>query len=151
MGSGIISYEYEKREKFEDYNMKADAELGTRSAILRMLTRRTPRKRFLLHLPCLWTSMRKKDYLRYIKELKRCPELSPPRNRQVSVPDLPRGQLIDSRTVVTLRAMISLEFSNCHCRVRKCGIPIVGAVDDVENWGVTATRKLCLMSIRKIG
>ncbi|MED6122581.1 hypothetical protein PIB30_041037, partial [Stylosanthes scabra] len=34
--SGIISYEYEKREKFEDYNMRADAELGTRSAILRL-------------------------------------------------------------------------------------------------------------------
>ncbi|MED6177273.1 hypothetical protein PIB30_096620 [Stylosanthes scabra] len=29
MGSGVIYYEYEKREKFEDYNMKADAELGT--------------------------------------------------------------------------------------------------------------------------
>ncbi|MED6177966.1 hypothetical protein PIB30_103158, partial [Stylosanthes scabra] len=60
--------------------------------------------------------MRKKDYLRYIKELKRRPELSPPRNRQVSAPDLPKRQLIDSRTVVMLRAMISLEFGNCHCR-----------------------------------
>ncbi|MED6138665.1 hypothetical protein PIB30_076514 [Stylosanthes scabra] len=29
MGSGIIFYEYEKREKFEDYDEKADAELGT--------------------------------------------------------------------------------------------------------------------------
>ncbi|MED6186362.1 hypothetical protein PIB30_065929 [Stylosanthes scabra] len=29
MGSGVIYYEYEKREKFEDYNMDADAELGT--------------------------------------------------------------------------------------------------------------------------
>ncbi|MED6126841.1 hypothetical protein PIB30_082395, partial [Stylosanthes scabra] len=29
MGSGVIYYEYEKREKFEDYNLKADAELGT--------------------------------------------------------------------------------------------------------------------------
>ncbi|MED6175365.1 hypothetical protein PIB30_077666 [Stylosanthes scabra] len=29
MGSGIIYYEYEKREKFEDYDLKADAELGT--------------------------------------------------------------------------------------------------------------------------
>ncbi|MED6108776.1 hypothetical protein PIB30_027326 [Stylosanthes scabra] len=29
MGSGFIYYEYEKREKFEDYDMKADAELGT--------------------------------------------------------------------------------------------------------------------------
>ncbi|MED6171396.1 hypothetical protein PIB30_040347 [Stylosanthes scabra] len=29
MGSGMIYYEYEKREKFEDYDMKADAELGT--------------------------------------------------------------------------------------------------------------------------
>ncbi|MED6144904.1 hypothetical protein PIB30_019873 [Stylosanthes scabra] len=29
MRSGVIYYEYEKREKFEDYNMKADAELGT--------------------------------------------------------------------------------------------------------------------------
>ncbi|MED6163882.1 hypothetical protein PIB30_084330 [Stylosanthes scabra] len=36
MGSGIISYEYDKREKFKDYNMRADAELGTRSAILRL-------------------------------------------------------------------------------------------------------------------
>ncbi|MED6203983.1 hypothetical protein PIB30_004570 [Stylosanthes scabra] len=29
MGSGVIYYEYEKREKFEDFDMKADAELGT--------------------------------------------------------------------------------------------------------------------------
>ncbi|MED6176478.1 hypothetical protein PIB30_088559 [Stylosanthes scabra] len=29
MGSGVIYYKYEKREKFEDYDMKADAELGT--------------------------------------------------------------------------------------------------------------------------
>ncbi|MED6173868.1 hypothetical protein PIB30_063685 [Stylosanthes scabra] len=29
MGSGVIYYEYEKREKFEDYDMKADTELGT--------------------------------------------------------------------------------------------------------------------------
>ncbi|MED6185537.1 hypothetical protein PIB30_058045 [Stylosanthes scabra] len=29
MGNGVIYYEYEKREKFEDYDMKADAELGT--------------------------------------------------------------------------------------------------------------------------
>ncbi|MED6223734.1 hypothetical protein PIB30_076984 [Stylosanthes scabra] len=29
MGSGVIYYEYEKREKFEDYDMNADAELGT--------------------------------------------------------------------------------------------------------------------------
>ncbi|MED6162591.1 hypothetical protein PIB30_071917 [Stylosanthes scabra] len=29
MGSGVIYYEYKKCEKFEDYNMKADAELGT--------------------------------------------------------------------------------------------------------------------------
>ncbi|MED6216387.1 hypothetical protein PIB30_007365 [Stylosanthes scabra] len=29
MGSGVIYYEYEKREKFEDYDMKAAAELGT--------------------------------------------------------------------------------------------------------------------------
>ncbi|MED6108777.1 hypothetical protein PIB30_027327 [Stylosanthes scabra] len=29
MGSGVIYYEYEKREKFEDYDMKADAKLGT--------------------------------------------------------------------------------------------------------------------------
>ncbi|MED6198554.1 hypothetical protein PIB30_067522 [Stylosanthes scabra] len=29
MGSGVIYYEYEKREKFEDYDLKADAELGT--------------------------------------------------------------------------------------------------------------------------
>ncbi|MED6211248.1 hypothetical protein PIB30_071890 [Stylosanthes scabra] len=28
MGSGVIYYEYEKREKFEDYDMNADAELG---------------------------------------------------------------------------------------------------------------------------
>ncbi|MED6222089.1 hypothetical protein PIB30_061077 [Stylosanthes scabra] len=34
--SGIIFYEYEKHEKFEDYDMRADAELGTRSAILRL-------------------------------------------------------------------------------------------------------------------
>ncbi|MED6214781.1 hypothetical protein PIB30_106681 [Stylosanthes scabra] len=29
MGSGLIYYEYEKREKFEDHDMRADAELGT--------------------------------------------------------------------------------------------------------------------------
>ncbi|MED6146772.1 hypothetical protein PIB30_037841 [Stylosanthes scabra] len=29
MGSGVIYYEYEKCEKFEDYDMKVDAELGT--------------------------------------------------------------------------------------------------------------------------
>ncbi|MED6157578.1 hypothetical protein PIB30_024419 [Stylosanthes scabra] len=29
MGSGVIYYEYEKREKFEDYDMDADAELRT--------------------------------------------------------------------------------------------------------------------------
>ncbi|MED6152901.1 hypothetical protein PIB30_096386 [Stylosanthes scabra] len=29
MGSGVIFYEYEKCEKFEDYDEKADAELGT--------------------------------------------------------------------------------------------------------------------------
>ncbi|MED6120878.1 hypothetical protein PIB30_025032 [Stylosanthes scabra] len=29
MGSGVIYYEYEKREKFEDHVMRADAELGT--------------------------------------------------------------------------------------------------------------------------
>ncbi|MED6142722.1 hypothetical protein PIB30_000287 [Stylosanthes scabra] len=29
MGSGVIYYEYEKREKFEDYDLEADAELGT--------------------------------------------------------------------------------------------------------------------------
>ncbi|MED6199559.1 hypothetical protein PIB30_077054 [Stylosanthes scabra] len=29
MGSGIIYYEYGKREKFEDYDLRADAELGT--------------------------------------------------------------------------------------------------------------------------
>ncbi|MED6164330.1 hypothetical protein PIB30_088785 [Stylosanthes scabra] len=29
MGSGVIYYEYEKREKFEDYDEKVDAELGT--------------------------------------------------------------------------------------------------------------------------
>ncbi|MED6131432.1 hypothetical protein PIB30_009913 [Stylosanthes scabra] len=29
MGSSVIYYEYEKREKFEDYDMEADAELGT--------------------------------------------------------------------------------------------------------------------------
>ncbi|MED6158177.1 hypothetical protein PIB30_030347 [Stylosanthes scabra] len=29
MGSGVIFYEYEKREKFEDYDMEANVELGT--------------------------------------------------------------------------------------------------------------------------
>ncbi|MED6161631.1 hypothetical protein PIB30_062586 [Stylosanthes scabra] len=29
MGSGVIFYEYEKREKFEDHDMRADVELGT--------------------------------------------------------------------------------------------------------------------------
>ncbi|MED6194923.1 hypothetical protein PIB30_033144, partial [Stylosanthes scabra] len=82
----------------------------------RMLTRRTPRKRFLLHLPCLWTSMLKKDYIRYIEELRRRSELPPLRSREVSAPDLPRRQMIDSLTVITPRVMISLEFGNCHCR-----------------------------------
>ncbi|MED6115588.1 hypothetical protein PIB30_092049 [Stylosanthes scabra] len=101
------------------------------------LVREIPRKRFLLHLPCLWTSMRKKDYLRYIEELRRRPELSPLRSGQASVSDSPRSQPIDSLSVITLRVMISVELGNRHCRVRKCGIPIVGAVDGVENWGVT--------------
>ncbi|MED6180445.1 hypothetical protein PIB30_010375 [Stylosanthes scabra] len=82
----------------------------------RMLVREILRKRFLLHLPCLWTSMRKKDYLRYIKELRRRPELSPLRSRQASVSDSPRSQLIDSLPVIMLRVMISLEFGNRHCR-----------------------------------
>ncbi|MED6113455.1 hypothetical protein PIB30_070927 [Stylosanthes scabra] len=29
MGSGVIYYEYKKREKFEDHDMRADSELGT--------------------------------------------------------------------------------------------------------------------------
>ncbi|MED6127890.1 hypothetical protein PIB30_092401 [Stylosanthes scabra] len=29
MGNGVIYYEYDKRKKFEDYDLKADAELGT--------------------------------------------------------------------------------------------------------------------------
>ncbi|MED6113153.1 hypothetical protein PIB30_068179 [Stylosanthes scabra] len=29
IGSGVIYYEYEKREKFEDYDLKADVEIGT--------------------------------------------------------------------------------------------------------------------------
>ncbi|MED6127055.1 hypothetical protein PIB30_084414 [Stylosanthes scabra] len=29
MGSGVIFYEYDRREKFEDFDMKADAALGT--------------------------------------------------------------------------------------------------------------------------
>ncbi|MED6189546.1 hypothetical protein PIB30_097015, partial [Stylosanthes scabra] len=29
LGSGVIFYEYKKREKFEDHDMRADAELGT--------------------------------------------------------------------------------------------------------------------------
>ncbi|MED6140227.1 hypothetical protein PIB30_091142, partial [Stylosanthes scabra] len=72
---------------------------------------RIPRKRFLFHLPYLWTSMRKEDYLRYIKELKRRPKLSPLCSRQASAPDLPRRQPIDSLTVITLRVMISLELA----------------------------------------
>ncbi|MED6115907.1 hypothetical protein PIB30_095155 [Stylosanthes scabra] len=132
MGNGIIFYKYEKREKFEDYDVRAGAELGTRPAILRFRGRV-----FLLHLPCLWTSMLKKDYIRYVEELRRRSELPPLRSREVSAPDLPRRQIIDSLTVITPRVMISLEFGNRHCRVRKCGIPIVGAVDGVENWDVT--------------
>ncbi|MED6145094.1 hypothetical protein PIB30_021748 [Stylosanthes scabra] len=81
-----------------------------------MLVREILRNRFLLHLPYLWTSMRKQDYLRYIEELRRRPELSPLRSRQASVSDSPRSQLIDSLPVITLRAMISLEFGNRHCR-----------------------------------
>ncbi|MED6188444.1 hypothetical protein PIB30_086044 [Stylosanthes scabra] len=83
----------------------------------RMLVREIPRKRFLLHLPCLWTSMRKKDYLRYIEELRRRPELSPLRSGQASVSDSPRSQPINSLSVITLRVMISVELGNRHCRV----------------------------------
>ncbi|MED6198563.1 hypothetical protein PIB30_067631, partial [Stylosanthes scabra] len=104
----------------------------------RMLVREIPRKRLLLYLPCLWTSMRKKDYLCYTEELRRRPELLPLHSRQASASDLPRRQLIDRLTVITLRVMISLEIGNRHCRVRKCGISIVSAVDGVENWGVTS-------------
>ncbi|MED6184383.1 hypothetical protein PIB30_046989 [Stylosanthes scabra] len=75
------------------------------------------RERFWLHLPCLWTSMRKKDYLRYIEELRRHPELSPLRSRQASVSDSPRSQLIICLLVITLRVMIFLEFGNRHCRL----------------------------------
>ncbi|MED6203943.1 hypothetical protein PIB30_004530 [Stylosanthes scabra] len=106
-----------------------------------MLTRKIPRKRFLFHLPCLWPSIQKKDYLRYIEELRRRPELSPLRSRQASVSDSSRSQLIDSLPVITLQAMISVEFGNHHCRVRICGISIVGAVDGVENWDVTPAPK----------
>ncbi|MED6198565.1 hypothetical protein PIB30_067633 [Stylosanthes scabra] len=81
------------------------------------LVREISRKRLLLHLPCLWTSIQKKDYLCYTKELRRRPELSPLRSRQVSASDLPRRQLIDSLMVITLRVMISLEIGNRHCRV----------------------------------
>ncbi|MED6147697.1 hypothetical protein PIB30_046230 [Stylosanthes scabra] len=216
MGSGVISYKDEKREKFDDFDMRADVELGTfkircyhfdaeafvhpfhsvrvdhdsssRDSVRgvegakelvmpellsdsyrqvhrivssnkkgpkpmndahasvgnsfchpkigwakdttkrelegwnpqsrkRMLARKISRKRFLLHLPCLWTSMLKKDYIRYIEELRRRLELPPLRSRQVSAPDLPRRQMIDSLTVITLQVMISLEFGNRHCRV----------------------------------
>ncbi|MED6134858.1 hypothetical protein PIB30_040871 [Stylosanthes scabra] len=82
----------------------------------RMLTRKIPRKRFLLHLLCLQTLIQKKDYLRYIWKLRRRPELPPFCSRQVSAPDLPRRQMINSLPVITLRVMISLEFGNCHCR-----------------------------------
>ncbi|MED6121873.1 hypothetical protein PIB30_034191 [Stylosanthes scabra] len=34
MGSGVIYYEYEKRETFEDHDMRADAELGTFKALM---------------------------------------------------------------------------------------------------------------------
>ncbi|MED6112575.1 hypothetical protein PIB30_062901, partial [Stylosanthes scabra] len=81
-----------------------------------MLTRKIPRKRSLLHFPCLWTSMLTEDYLRYIEELRRCLELPPFRSRQVSAPDLPRRQMIDSLPIITLSVMISLEFGNRHCR-----------------------------------
>ncbi|MED6204685.1 hypothetical protein PIB30_011368 [Stylosanthes scabra] len=80
----------------------------------RMLVREIPRKRFLLHFPCLWTSMRKKDYLRYIEELRHRLEFSPLRSRQTLVSDSPRSQLIDSLPVITLRVMISLKFGNRH-------------------------------------
>ncbi|MED6128481.1 hypothetical protein PIB30_098364, partial [Stylosanthes scabra] len=69
----------------------------------RMLTRKIPMKSFLLHLPCLWTSMLKKDYIRNIEELRRRSELPPLRSREVSAPDLPRRQMIDSLTVITPR------------------------------------------------
>ncbi|MED6197386.1 hypothetical protein PIB30_055994 [Stylosanthes scabra] len=85
----------------------------------RILTRKILRKRFLLHLLCLWTSIREKDYLRYIKELKHRPELSLLRSRQASVSDLPRRQLIDGLTVITLRVIISLELATSIVRPGK--------------------------------
>ncbi|MED6155723.1 hypothetical protein PIB30_007588 [Stylosanthes scabra] len=62
----------------------------------RMLARKIPRKRSLLHFPCLWTSILTEDCLRCIEGLRRRPELSPLRSKQVSVSDSPRSQLIDS-------------------------------------------------------
>ncbi|MED6216800.1 hypothetical protein PIB30_011392 [Stylosanthes scabra] len=114
------------------------------------------RKRSLLHFPCLWTSMLTEDYLRYIEGLRRRPELSPLHSRQASVSDSPRSQLIDSLPVITLRVIISLELATTIVgseslvtgktvidrrleSVRKCGISIIGAVDGVENWDVTAS------------
>ncbi|MED6127054.1 hypothetical protein PIB30_084413, partial [Stylosanthes scabra] len=91
-----------------------------------MLVREIPRKRFLLHLTYLWRSMRKKDYLRYIEELRRRPDLLPLRSKQTSISNSPRSQLIDSLPVIMLRVMISLEFGNRHCRV---------VVDD-ERWRI---------------
>ncbi|MED6217128.1 hypothetical protein PIB30_014790 [Stylosanthes scabra] len=135
----------------------------------RILGRKIPRKRFLLHFPCLWTSMLTEDYLRYIEGLRHCPELSPLRSRQASVSNSPRSQLIDSLPVITLRVMISLEFGNRHCRetcvcevrpgktvidrslesVRKCGVSIVGTVDGVENWGVTENMQMLSKHYKK--
>ncbi|MED6171053.1 hypothetical protein PIB30_037058 [Stylosanthes scabra] len=151
MGSGVIYYEYEECEKFEDYGMKADIELGTfkirryrlddeasvhplyrvgwvKDTIKResegwnplmrkrMLSREIPRKRFLLHFPYLWTSMRKKNYLRHVKELKRRPELSPLcqtsfciRFTKESTDRQPAGHNASSYD--------PLEFGNRHCRV----------------------------------
>ncbi|MED6225508.1 hypothetical protein PIB30_094403 [Stylosanthes scabra] len=91
----------------------------------RMLAREILRKRFLLHFPCLWTSMLTEVFLRYIEGLRRRSELSPLRSRQASVSDLPRSQLIDSLPVITLRDMISLEFGNRHCQAQSTVSKIV--------------------------
>ncbi|MED6223878.1 hypothetical protein PIB30_078419 [Stylosanthes scabra] len=109
----------------------------------RMLARKIPRKRSLLHFPCLWTSMLTEDCLRYTEGLRRRPELSPLRNRQVSVSDSPRSQLIDGLPVITLRVMISWEFGNRCCRapstVSKIGMLQFGirAVCPCKAWGWT--------------
>ncbi|MED6194849.1 hypothetical protein PIB30_032399 [Stylosanthes scabra] len=74
MGSGVIHYKYEKRKKFEDYDEKADAELGT----IKIRHYHFDNKSFV-------------HPLQYWEELHRYPEYSPTHSGHASAPSSPEG------------------------------------------------------------